>query len=195
VNNNNEYAVGFSWRHSDGTTKRGNWLRDLAIALAIATAASLLCIVGDASAQQRTIQISGANRTAMVTVTIGKSQDVRTDASFVDVMVGDPEVAWITSQGEALGGPVGERRARDPGDGAREAARQRAEGPLEERRLELELFEVLGLHGPELGQAGLDRIDGRAADESEDDEEDGPRGCEGDDDGHRVRPRCRRSCG
>src|SRR5664279_678961 len=52
-------------------------------------------MAGDASAQQRTIQISGANRTAMVTVTIGKSQDVRTETSFVDVMVGDPEVADV----------------------------------------------------------------------------------------------------
>ena len=31
----------------------------------------------------------------MVTVAIGKSQDVRTDASFVDVMVGDPDVADV----------------------------------------------------------------------------------------------------
>ena len=31
----------------------------------------------------------------MVTVTIGKSQDVRTDSSFVDVTVGDPEVADV----------------------------------------------------------------------------------------------------
>ena len=31
----------------------------------------------------------------MVTVTIGKSQDVRTDTSFVDVMVGDPDVADV----------------------------------------------------------------------------------------------------
>src|SRR5664279_4966174 len=52
-------------------------------------------MAGDASAQQRTIQISGANRTAMVTVTIGKSQDVHTESSFVDVMVGDPEVADV----------------------------------------------------------------------------------------------------
>src|SRR5664279_2771515 len=52
-------------------------------------------MAGDASAQQRTIQISGANRTAMVTVTIGKSQDVRTETSFVDVTVGDPEVADV----------------------------------------------------------------------------------------------------
>ncbi len=95
MNNNNECAVGFSWRRSDRVTKRGNWLRDLAIALAVATAASFLCMIGDAYAQQRTIQITGSNRTAMVTVTIGKSQDVRTDASFVDVMVGDPEVADV----------------------------------------------------------------------------------------------------
>ena len=41
------------------------------------------------------IQISGNNHTAMVMVTIGKSQDVRTGTSFVDVMVGDPEVADV----------------------------------------------------------------------------------------------------
>jgi pilus assembly protein CpaC len=94
VNNNNS-VVGFGWRRSDRTAKSGNWLRDLAIALATALAATLLCMAGDAYAQQRTIQISGANRTAMVTVTIGKSQDVRTETSFVDVMVGDPEVADV----------------------------------------------------------------------------------------------------
>ncbi len=95
MNNKNQYAAGFSWRRSDRTAERGGWLRDLAIALAIAVAASLLCMVGDAYAQQRTIQISGNSRTAMVTVTIGKSQDVRTGTSFVDVMVGDPEVADV----------------------------------------------------------------------------------------------------
>ncbi len=95
MNNKNQYAAGFSWRRSDRTAERGGWLRDLAIALAIAVAASLLCMVGDAYAQQRTIQISGNSRTAMVTVRNGKSQDVRTDTSFVDVMVGDPEVADV----------------------------------------------------------------------------------------------------
>ena len=74
---------------------RGSWLRDLAIALAIALAASLLCMVGDAHAQERVIQISGNNRTTMVTVAIGKSQDVRTGTSFVDVMVGDPDIADV----------------------------------------------------------------------------------------------------
>ena len=34
---------------------------------------------------------------------------------------------------------------------------QRAQRSFDERLLELELLEVLGLHRPELGQAGLDR--------------------------------------
>jgi pilus assembly protein CpaC len=95
VNNKNEFAVGFAWRRSDRTTGAGCWLRDLAIALAIALAATLLFVAGDAHAQDRIIQISGNNHTAMVTVTIGKSQDVRTGTSFVDVMVGDPDVADV----------------------------------------------------------------------------------------------------
>ncbi len=95
MNNSNEYAAGFAWRHSDRTTLRGNWLRDLAIALVVALAATLLFMAGDAYAQDRVIQIAGNTHTAMVTVTLGKSQDVRTGSSFVDVMVGDPEVADV----------------------------------------------------------------------------------------------------
>ena len=95
MNNKNECAAGFAWRRSDRITERGNWLRDLAIALAVALAATLLFVAGDAHAQDRIIQISGNEHTAMVTVTIGKSQDVRTGTSFVDVMVGDPDVADV----------------------------------------------------------------------------------------------------
>ena len=46
-------------------------------------------------AAQRSIQIGGAKRTATVTVYIGKSEDVRTDTSFVELTVGDPEVADV----------------------------------------------------------------------------------------------------
>ena len=95
MNNKNEYAAGFAWRHSDRTTSRGNWLRDMAIALAVALAATLLFMAGDAYAQDRVIQIAGNTHTAMVTVVLGKSQDVRTGSSFVDVMVGDPDVADV----------------------------------------------------------------------------------------------------
>ncbi len=95
MNSKNEYAAGFAWRRSDKITKRGNWLGDLIVALATAMAATLLFMAGDAYAQDRVIQISGNTHTAMVSVTIGKSQDVRTETSFVDVMVGDPEVADV----------------------------------------------------------------------------------------------------
>jgi pilus assembly protein CpaC len=95
VNKYNETNVGFGWRSADRTTKRGGWLRDLAIALAIALAASILGMIGDAHAQSRSIQIAGNNRTVMVTVPIGKSEDVRTETSFVDITVGDPEIADV----------------------------------------------------------------------------------------------------
>ena len=58
------------------------------------------------------------------------------------------------------------------GHAAGQAGGERAQRPLEERLLELELLEVLGLHRPELGQAGLDRVDRRAAGEPDDDEQD-----------------------
>ena len=73
----------------------GNWVRDAAIALAICVTVAVLGMIGTAHAQERIVQISGAHRTAMVTVAIGKSQDVRTDRSFVDVTVGDPNVADV----------------------------------------------------------------------------------------------------
>ncbi len=95
MKNKTEFAAGFAWRRADRTADAGHWLRDVAIALAVALAAALLLIAGDASAQDRVIQISGTNRTAMVTVIVGKSQDVRTGSSFVDVMVGDPDIADV----------------------------------------------------------------------------------------------------
>ena len=75
MSKHHQIDVGFRWRSADRTTRRDNWLRDLAIALAIALAASILGMVGDAYAQSRTIQISGNDRTVMVTVPIGKSED------------------------------------------------------------------------------------------------------------------------
>ncbi|HET7850430.1 MAG TPA: type II and III secretion system protein family protein [Pseudolabrys sp.] len=92
---NDQFAAGFSLRRPEVAAKAGNWLRDLAISMAVALAATLLCVLGEAHAQQRAIQIAGADRTVMVSVTIGKSQDVRTDTSFVDVTVGDPAVADV----------------------------------------------------------------------------------------------------
>jgi len=95
VINNKDHAVGFAWRRSDRAASYGDWLRDTAVALAVALIAALMFTLGDAQAKPRTISFSGETRTAMLTVTMGKSRDVRTDESFVDVTVGDPEVADV----------------------------------------------------------------------------------------------------
>jgi pilus assembly protein CpaC len=53
-----------------------------------------LCGVSVALAEKN-IQIGAGKRTATISVFIGKSEDVRTDQSFVDLSVGDPEVADV----------------------------------------------------------------------------------------------------
>ena len=59
MNKHNDFGVGFGWRSADRATKRGSWLRDLMIALAIALAASILGMIGEAhAAESRTIQIA-----------------------------------------------------------------------------------------------------------------------------------------
>jgi pilus assembly protein CpaC len=63
-------------------------------ALMIAAAAGAL-LPARAEAQQRVVQLIGPKRTGMITINIGKSEDVRTDASFTDVVVGDPEIADV----------------------------------------------------------------------------------------------------
>jgi putative type II/III system pilus formation protein len=62
-------------------------------------AAMLAALAGGLAASpaqaERSIQIGGSKRTATVSVYIGKSEDVRTDTSFVDITVGDPDVADV----------------------------------------------------------------------------------------------------
>jgi pilus assembly protein CpaC len=66
---------------------------------ALLVAASIVAaggVLGDGVARaERTIQIGTVKRTATVSVFIGKSEDVRTDTSFVEITVGDPEVADV----------------------------------------------------------------------------------------------------
>ncbi len=67
-----------------------------AMRAAAALMAVLGCLsIGGIAQAERMIQIGGAKRTATVTVYIGKSEDVRTDTSFVELTVGDPEVADV----------------------------------------------------------------------------------------------------
>jgi pilus assembly protein CpaC len=65
------------------------------IAAALITAASFTPSFGEPQPEQRVIQIGANKRTATVQVLIGKSEDVRTDTSFVEINVGDPEIADV----------------------------------------------------------------------------------------------------
>jgi pilus assembly protein CpaC len=66
----------------------------LSLVFAVLIAAASLLSAGEARAQ-REIQLSGTKRTANVSVYIGKSEDVRTETSFVEITVGDPDVADV----------------------------------------------------------------------------------------------------
>ena len=69
-------------------------MRRLSLAACAALAIGILLPMAEAQAQ-KLVQIKEGSRTAMVNVAIGKSADVRTDISFTDVTVGDPEVADV----------------------------------------------------------------------------------------------------
>jgi len=67
----------------------------LAAALAGAGAIAILPGgIGDAHAQKM-LAIAAPKRTASVGVAVGKSQDIGTDSSFMDILVGDPEIADV----------------------------------------------------------------------------------------------------
>jgi pilus assembly protein CpaC len=74
-------------------------MRSIAAACAAALAASLAAALlpggaSDANAQ-RMLSFVSPKRTVSVGVAVGKSQDVRTDSSFIDILVGDPEIADV----------------------------------------------------------------------------------------------------
>ncbi|HEY7191860.1 MAG TPA: type II and III secretion system protein family protein [Vicinamibacterales bacterium] len=76
-----------------GRRLRAGVLQLLLAGLVGTALASSLDIVS--AQEQSVIRISGANRTATVYVPAGKSQDLRTDDTFVDITVGDPTIADV----------------------------------------------------------------------------------------------------
>ena len=117
---NNRNYRGRNERPAHSAGGRGRWQRGLAVALAIVLATAVSGVAGS-RAQERIVQISGPSRTAMVVVAVGKSQDVRTDANFIDVMVGDPEVADVNPLTDhtlsILGKKIGTTRVSVYGEG------------------------------------------------------------------------------
>jgi len=98
------YVPGESPRHSDkrladrDTTSRGikigalirrGWIR------AVLAAAVMVALAPAVHAQQ-SIAYTGPVHTTTVTVTLGKTQDVRTDQNFANITIGDPDIADVS---------------------------------------------------------------------------------------------------
>jgi len=91
---NTHNIAGKSARLQDRTISMRAWLRYAGIALAATLVATLALASGAAQAQQR-IVLGTTVRATRITVTVGKSQDLTTEHSFSDIMVGDPTVADV----------------------------------------------------------------------------------------------------
>jgi pilus assembly protein CpaC len=63
----------------------------------LASTAALISPPAASEAQaQRLIQVSGVKRTMTIGVTVGKTEDVRLDAAFTDITIGDADIADVT---------------------------------------------------------------------------------------------------
>ncbi len=97
----NKDFAGHTPRSADRTSKAscGGALRTLLLPFAAAAGLAFAApavpgFTGEAQAQ-RVLSIVQAKRTASVNVAVGKSEDVRTDAAFAEITVGDPEIADV----------------------------------------------------------------------------------------------------
>ena len=91
-------------------------------AVMVATAGSfMLSAIGEAQAQSHMVKLDTSKKTSSVSVAIGKSENVRTDTSFVDVVVGDPltaDVLPLTDRSlSILGKKIGNTRVSVYGEG------------------------------------------------------------------------------
>ncbi|HUI94843.1 MAG TPA: type II and III secretion system protein family protein [Xanthobacteraceae bacterium] len=79
--------------------RRGDWgtlLVSIVATLAFTAVPGLPGYARDAKAADRTVQI-GSARTTSVVVPIDKSEDVHTDQPFVDIVVGNPDIADVNA--------------------------------------------------------------------------------------------------
>ncbi len=102
----------------------------------------------DGASAQRVLQISGAKRTAIVLVPAGKTEDLRIDAPFSEITVGDPEVADVTPLTDraisVLGKRVGSTRVTVYAEDRRQVGIFDIEVTYEVSRLATEIARVAG---------------------------------------------------
>jgi pilus assembly protein CpaC len=114
------WTVGGVIRLQKPSRMRKLLLRIISIA-AIAAVGWLAGAGLDGAHAQRSIHIAGAKRTTSVNVTVGKAEDVRLDSNFVDVLVGDADVADVNPLTDRalsiLGKKIGTTRVSVYGEG------------------------------------------------------------------------------
>ena len=72
-----------------GALLRRGWVR------AVLAAATMLTLASAVHAQQK-VTLAAPVHTSTVTVTVGKTEDVRTDQNLTDITVGDPDIADVS---------------------------------------------------------------------------------------------------
>ena len=72
-----------------GALIRRGWVR------AVLAAALVMAVTPAVRAQQH-VTLAGPVHTATIRVTVGKTEDVRTDSNFADITVGDPDIADVS---------------------------------------------------------------------------------------------------
>jgi pilus assembly protein CpaC len=153
-----ERHVAAMWRrHQQKTDDAGRgagrgWLtgcRLLAVALTttVAMPAAIVGLSGEAAAQQL-LQITGARRTVLVTIAVGKTEDVRVDSAFSDITVGDPEVADVAPLTDhtlsILGKKIGTTRVTVYAEGKKQIGIFDIEVSYDVSRLAIEVNKVPG---------------------------------------------------
>jgi pilus assembly protein CpaC len=136
------------WRGlSKAVLPRGRRLLAALAATALAATAVTVTPTVDAQAQ-RLIQIAGARRTVSLTIAVGKTEDVRVDAPFSDVTIGDPEVADVTPLTDhtlsILGKKIGTTRVTVYAEGKRQLGIFDIEVSYDVSRLATEIRSAVG---------------------------------------------------
>jgi pilus assembly protein CpaC len=149
-------GVGLSHREWMGITKGGTVraARSRRLPLTVAAIAALASawmvspLAVDSANAQRVVQISGAKRTVTVLVPAGKTEDLRIDAPFTDITVGDPEVADVTPLTDrtisVLGKKVGTTRVTVYAEDRRQVGILDIEVTYEVSRLATEIARIAG---------------------------------------------------
>ncbi len=123
---------------------RGCWAATASATLIVAV---LALAPGESRAQQR-IALANSAHTATVMVTMGKSEDVHTDQSLVDIAVGDPEVADVNPLTDhalsILGKKIGTTRVTVYGDGKKTVGIFDVEVSYDVSRLSTEIARFTG---------------------------------------------------